>query len=912
MTTPDDPAYENKPSDWNKAHLITANMVGSEISGAFTAMNGISFGMNGANISASYTVPDVSPFLTTAMQSNAGSNFVQANAVFAGTNASGTIASNGISVSVAAGGGGNTGFISAGTNTASLGTVVFADGGGVSFGANGQTITASHNGLTSQSNQALSAANGSFTFQTAQYSNAHGVSFLTSAGSAIAASVETSYAASNHSHGDPTLALTNLSGTTASNSAGFTLSLSAGVGGGGNFSAGVSNVGNTGGDTGVSGTRLVLVGSQNITLNQATDANGLTVSFSGGAGAAGNTGFISAGTNTASLGTVVFADGNGVSFGANGQTITASHNGITSQTVQPVAISGSNGSFAFSTVTFGALNGLSFYTSNGSVVGSYTVPSQTVQPVAISGSNGSFAFSTVTFGALNGLSFYTSNGSMVGSHNALTSQSNQAASASNGSFTFQTLNFSDANNVTWGTSAGGIITASVAAGGGGAFTAGMSTGGNTAGTTGLVSNQLLFVGSGPISLSQSVNGQSATLSIIGPATSSLSATGALSASSNGSTISLGVGTVTASAASNTTQASSGTINLNGLVFAGAGGASVGISNGSVVISGATGGGVSPAASASNGSFAFTTLNFSNANNVTWGTSAGGIITASVAAPGAAAENNNVNLLGANTSGNTTASGSTLGFSGINLTLSGTNASQIVFSAPPLSSLSATGQVSISTNGSTISIGVPNQASLNHYLEAAFDREWLAAQIGNNQLFVQPMALRNNYVFEEVCIPGIFTATSNSSNSATLSLKIGIYTRNANTLSLVTSASASYAATLSGTVGSYSIYGGVREFPIGLTTTLTAGNYYIGLVSRTTTGGGAGMTWSNLVASNFNSAYSGRWSSANNATNQFVLGAGSYATTTTGIPSAIGFTDINGSAAANLRPFIYKLVSGDLN
>lgn len=43
----------------------------------------------------------------------------------------------------------------------------------------------------------------------------------------------TTAAASNHSHGNPTLALTNLSGTTASNSAGFTLSLSADAPGGG-------------------------------------------------------------------------------------------------------------------------------------------------------------------------------------------------------------------------------------------------------------------------------------------------------------------------------------------------------------------------------------------------------------------------------------------------------------------------------------------------------------------------------------------------------------------------------------------------------------------------------------------------------------------------------------------------------
>jgi hypothetical protein len=83
-----------------------------------------------------------------------------------------------------------------------------------------------------------------------------------------------------------------------------------------------------------------------------------------------------------------------------------------------------------------------------------------------------------------------------------------------------------------------------------------------------------------------------------------------------------------------------------------------------------------AASNSLGSFTFQTLNFSNANNVTWGTSAGSIITASVAAPGAAAEANQMNLSG-NVAGNTTASGSTINWiGGNNITLSGLNNSQI--------------------------------------------------------------------------------------------------------------------------------------------------------------------------------------------------------------------------------------------
>lgn len=104
----------------------------------FSNSNGVSFGLDGSTVTATVKTD----YLTTAMASNRGSDFVQASAAFAGTSASGTIASNGISVSV------------------------------------GPYITTG--------------------------------------------------ALSNHSHGNPTLNLTNLSGTTGSNSAGFTLSLSAG------------------------------------------------------------------------------------------------------------------------------------------------------------------------------------------------------------------------------------------------------------------------------------------------------------------------------------------------------------------------------------------------------------------------------------------------------------------------------------------------------------------------------------------------------------------------------------------------------------------------------------------------------------------------------------------------------------
>lgn len=139
-TTPDDPGYEIRPSHWNDTHAVTINAAGSEISGAFGNGGGVTFGLSAdgkitasapaagggltnINISAGTTSNNLSAItfsnlngitfglnastltashngLTTAMASNRGSDFVQATAAFAGTNASGTIASNGISVSV--------------------------------------------------------------------------------------------------------------------------------------------------------------------------------------------------------------------------------------------------------------------------------------------------------------------------------------------------------------------------------------------------------------------------------------------------------------------------------------------------------------------------------------------------------------------------------------------------------------------------------------------------------------------------------------------------------------------------------------------------------------------------------------------------------------------------------------------
>lgn len=206
-----------RPVDWNSVHALTLNISGTDISQAFSNENGVSFGTNPSGyVTGSHNG------LTTAAQSNHSHGAVSLS--LAG-GLSGTYNSNSdgltLSLTQAAAAAQPLNF-SAGTTSNNLSAVTFDNSNGVSFGLNGSVITGS---------------------------------------------VATNYAASNHSHGNPTLALTNLSGTTASDSAGLTLSLSAAAPGG--------------------------------------------VAIAGG-------------TQTATSGTVVFANSNGVTFGmSNSSRITA-------------------------------------------------------------------------------------------------------------------------------------------------------------------------------------------------------------------------------------------------------------------------------------------------------------------------------------------------------------------------------------------------------------------------------------------------------------------------------------------------------------------------------------------------------------------------------------------------------------
>lgn len=837
-------------SNWH--HLLGANTAGN------TTASGSTVGFSGINLTFSGTNGSVINVSAPATSSLVGVGGI-------------TISSDGSTISVS-----NVGAspnFSAGTTSNNLGSVVFSNSNGVSFGLNGSTITASHNGLTSQSNQNITAANGGFAFQTLSFSNLNGISFGTSAGSAITASHNalTTARASNDAVGlntaqsnvtwtvnssgisldargyagtDTTFNGANISGSITQNSNGIQLSMSVAAPGGGFQSAGFSTQGNTAGDTGFASQSIQFVGGNNITLSGATGAGGVTMTISGANAGGAQTGIsgIEVSNTTYTSGTVTFRNANGISFGSSGvngisasytvPTITSFSAQDSATTLHPVAriafstgnnitlslstgassvtvgvthnLAGTSTGFAgnllsasmthnssglnismdhpawlttamqsnavtlsnirvsagttsnlLSAITFSNSNGITFGLDASTITASHNgLTSQSNQNVTAA--NGGFAFQTLSFSNLNGISFGTSVGSAItASHNALTSQSNQAWSGSNASSTFQTLSFNNANGASWSNN-GGAVEVSY--------------------TRPVVSNAIQSVGSATNS---------------GTNTSRFAADDHVHAG----VFSMGV--------SNDAGNTAGDTRVDVGRFVLRGGNNITLSQitaanalNTIVLSAGAGGGVNPVASASNGSFSFTTLNFSNANNVTFGTSAGSIITASVAAPGAAAENNAINLLGANTAGNTTATGSTIGWSGINLTLSGTNNSIVNISAPPVSSLVGTSGISLSTNGSTISVGKVLQSTYVPYLAFSTNSQTLAA-LGATSASARffPIFISDNIIFNALRVMhNLSYATSTVSGQQTITYGYGIFSNNAGTLSSISSSSLSLAVT----------------------------------------------------------------------------------------------------------------------
>jgi hypothetical protein len=540
------------------------------------------------------------------------------------------------------------------------------------------------------------------------------------------------------------------------------------------LSIGVSTGGNTLGNTTVNtGSRFVIVGTNGITASQGTAAGATTVTLSGVTQSVQTQGILNvalsnvgntAGDTGINSGTrMVLAGGNNItlsaSSAANATTITISGPNTVAQTNQAGSV---------------------YAISNTSGTSSGTYDARTL---SIAGAG------LVTVAASN-------SGWRVDATNQNLSAGVSNVGNTSGNTTVNTgsrLVFAGGNNITLsqGTAAGATtITISAPNLGAGAMSAGASNLGNTAGATGITGTQLVLVGSGPVSLSQTTGANGGTLSILAPATSSLSATGIVSLSTNGSTISVGApaysgGMSTMGNTSGDTGYASQRLNL-------AGGANI-------TLSGSTNGG---------------------SMTITVSGGAGGGFSAGMSTEG-------------NTAGNTGVTGTRLvivGSGPVSLSqTTGAAGGTLSILAPATSSLSATGLVSISTNGSTISIGVPGTMA-----------DWQNFPQGQAALNTLIAGISKTPFYWHEYVPGRITANSlvykmsmvTANTLASFTAHLGVYTFvNSTSMALLGSLSEEYVVS-SATSASLS---GIRHFlmtKIGTHTalsTLGPGNYGFGMM-----------------------------------------------------------------------------------
>ena len=288
-TTPDNTAYEIRPSHWNSDHSVSMSVAATEISALFSNANGVSWGLSGGSV---------------------------------------------ITASVAPGGGGITNInVSAGTTSNNLSAITFGNANGVSFGLNSSTITATvdQRNLWQVEGNTLAGSQTSISYPAPSISGAGDISVgIQTANSRIVISRDSRN-------------LWQLEGNTI---AGSQTSLSYAVpsiSGAGDISVGLQTLnsrliisrdsrnlwqveGNTlaGSQTSLSYAVPSISAVGNVSVGFQTLNSRLIISVPAGGGGLTNIN-VSAGTTSNNLSALTFSNANGLSFGLNGSVITASN-----------------------------------------------------------------------------------------------------------------------------------------------------------------------------------------------------------------------------------------------------------------------------------------------------------------------------------------------------------------------------------------------------------------------------------------------------------------------------------------------------------------------------------------------------------------------------------------------------------
>jgi len=274
--------------------------------------------------------------------------------------------------------GGNSTSAGAGYKLISTGNMILAGGNNITLSQNGSSISI------------VGGAGGGVALANSNTTVSSGTANLSVAGGAMTIS------GTNQSFNFSVPAQSNLSATGALSMSSNGNTISIGVPA---FSAGISS-------NSTVTNQVIFAAGTNITLSQSTNATGATISIAGasGGGGGGSINF-SAGTTSGNLASVTFANSNGIGFGLNSGTITASHNALTTQTVQTQSnIQGiiASGSTNYTgNISFANANGVSFGLDNGTITAS-AAGGGGGGGVAISGGGTSYGTGTVNFSNAGG------------------------------------------------------------------------------------------------------------------------------------------------------------------------------------------------------------------------------------------------------------------------------------------------------------------------------------------------------------------------------------------------------------------------------------------------------------------------------------------------------------------------------
>lgn len=645
---------------------------------------------------------------------------------------------------------------------------------------------------------------------------------------------------------------------------------------------------------------------------------------------------ISAGGARATSGEVIFSNSNNVSFGLNGQTVTASatfaQTAQTQSNIQAV-FDGAN-SISTGTIRFTNANGVSFSVNGQTISASIATSLTNVNVSAGTTSNNLSAF---VFSNSNNVSFGL-NGSTVTATISVPAQTNQTVglyalgnTTQNSSTTLdaRTISFNGLGAATVGYSNGSVQ---------------ISVPVQTAQTQSLI--QAIYDGANSITTGtiRFTNANGVSFSINGQTIS-----GSVAAQTNQTEGLYAIGNTTG-------QSSSSTFDARTLSISGAGIASVGYSGNALVISVPTGAPSPVNFSAGTTSGNLGSVVFSNSNGVSFGLN-GSTITASVAA---AAGSLSLYALG-NTTQNSSSvlANSLVSFNALGAMTMGYSNGSIQVSAPPTSSLSATGGVSISTNGSTISIGASQFGTAYDYEVYQFMGTASSNFSGNTGTsggasffpFVVPMYVAAQHI--NVVQSLAFLTVGTSKGSQTVTNSWGLYTRgtgtNSSTIGTITSNS--FSIGISGSNSTYTInqpttsnatgygtgsttsagvnissgYTGFKLVQFQINSTLSPGNYWLGIFQAISTSSiNLGLSISFLGVGrvtglqniapigSFSSAFSAGAASGNNNIGNWYLGMGTYTSANqTNLPASVALTAISFSAAGAVSVWPHMKLVGTI-